>query len=607
MIVKMRQIAPVFIFIASAAFVATIFFDWGMDVTGFGQRAMAGTIEGRRIAMDMFDKMVNRERQRLQESTEGGEVPAEQYRMVPRQVWERMVSEQVLGRTFKQMNLGASADEIYAYMRRNPPPGLDTMKQFKTNGVFDTTKYEQLLNNPAIWDNYGWHEMEQRVRDMVVPMQKLETLLKMSLVPSRLEAGYEYRQRFQRGVFEYAYVGSAGVRLDSGAVSDQMVQSYYASHSDSFACKEEVDLRFVSLPKLATVSDEKLYQEELAELKTRILAGEAKFDEEAQSASDDAGTAKQGGELGWFGAGAMTPEFEKVAFSLQPGQISDPVRTQFGYHLIKVEEKRTVNGKPEVRARHILRKITASIETLDSLKARLDSLLDACDTGDFVQVGRRLAGATVDSTGLFPKGGEMPKAGYLGGVAGWAFGGSSVGDVSENVYENQDAFYAFQVRRKLKAGKLPLDDARERIVAKLTEEKRAQEARHVLDAALAKAGSGSVAGLSTTDSSITSGVSDTVSAASYVPPVGFANQALATAFSLPIGTVSSPVEVPGGVCVVKPLWRSTLDSIPWESPALAEIKRTAAQVAAQKVYVDWYMTAKRAARVKSNIEQFYVD
>jgi parvulin-like peptidyl-prolyl isomerase len=76
----------------------------------------------------------------------------------------------------------------------------------------------------------------------------------------------------------------------------------------------------------------------ITEIKKQLDAG-ADFATLAKQYSEDTGTKDQGGELGWFGRGQMVKEFEDAAFALQPGQVSDPVKTQFGYHLIKVEER----------------------------------------------------------------------------------------------------------------------------------------------------------------------------------------------------------------------------------------------------------------------------
>jgi parvulin-like peptidyl-prolyl isomerase len=82
------------------------------------------------------------------------------------------------------------------------------------------------------------------------------------------------------------------------------------------------------------------------ELRQRILDGED-FAELAQEYSDDPGSGPEGGDLGWFGRGMMVPAFEEAAFSLEIGEISEPVRSDFGYHLIEVLEKDTERPKDE--------------------------------------------------------------------------------------------------------------------------------------------------------------------------------------------------------------------------------------------------------------------
>jgi len=100
--------------------------------------------------------------------------------------------------------------------------------------------------------------------------------------------------------------------------------------------------------------------------------GDRTFEELAQEYSDDPGSAVQGGELGWFPRGVMVSEFEEAVFALSPGEISGLIKTDFGYHIIKLEEKKTVDdeadGQEQVKAKHILIKTKSFDDYLADLE-----------------------------------------------------------------------------------------------------------------------------------------------------------------------------------------------------------------------------------------------
>lgn len=151
------------------------------------------------------------------------------------------------------------------------------------------------------------------------------------------------------------YVAFDASNLPGGKpqVSDADIQGYYNAHQPQFSVKEQVRVRhiLIAVPRGAEAKTDAAARSKAEDLLKQIKSG-GNFADLAAKNSDDPGSKVQGGELGWLDRGRTVPEFDKAAFSLNAGQTSDVIKTQFGYHILQVEEKKNAQVKPlaDVRA-----------------------------------------------------------------------------------------------------------------------------------------------------------------------------------------------------------------------------------------------------------------
>jgi peptidyl-prolyl cis-trans isomerase D len=150
----------------------------------------------------------------------------------------------------------------------------------------------------------------------------------------------------------YIALNQTDVASSGPPVTNEQVEQYYQAHQKDFQVPDEVKVSHI-LIKVATGADAKTdaAAKQKAEDLLKQIKGGADFAALAKANSDDPGSKEQGGELGMIQRGVTVPAFEKAAFDLQPGQISDVVKTQFGYHIIKAEEKQTAHLKPLVEVK----------------------------------------------------------------------------------------------------------------------------------------------------------------------------------------------------------------------------------------------------------------
>jgi peptidyl-prolyl cis-trans isomerase C len=129
-------------------------------------------------------------------------------------------------------------------------------------------------------------------------------------------------------------------------ITDDEIETYYKGHKEEFTNPESVKARHILL-RVPEGADEKAWKEaesKAKDVKKKLENGED-FAELAKKYSDDPGSKTKGGDLGFFTKGRMVPEFESAAFSLKPGELSGPVKTNFGYHIIEVKEKKAADTK----------------------------------------------------------------------------------------------------------------------------------------------------------------------------------------------------------------------------------------------------------------------
>ncbi|HMB70341.1 MAG TPA: peptidylprolyl isomerase, partial [bacterium] len=324
----------------------------------------------------------------------------------------------------------------------------------------------------------------------------------------------------------------------------------------------------------------------------KAIVDGADFAEEAKDWSDDS-SSERGGDLGFFSRGDMVPEFEEVAFSLDPGDVSEVFSSPFGYHVVKVEEKRTQDGKEQVRARHILLRVEPSRETLREAEGKIDDFLLALTDGAAFADAAGETGLTVETTPPFERGDFIPGIGLLRPAHRFAFS-ATVGEASTAPAEDEEALYAFRLAGTRPAGVAAFADVEDRARFGLAEERRRDAARDAMQKAVAET-DGSVPAVA----SALGADPDTTSEfarESFVPGVGRRDAFVAEAFRLPEGTTSGVIESDRGFYVLE-----VLEKIPVDEATFVEqrdqIRQQIVLEKRQEVILGWMEQLLRDAEI----------
>jgi peptidyl-prolyl cis-trans isomerase D len=347
----------------------------------------------------------------------------------------------------ERLGLRASDDEVRAYLRSIP--GV-----VGEDGRVDRAAITQWAER-----EYGsLKRFEQALRDDLLA-RKLARLLTAGVIVSEAEVRDALRD-------QTTAVSLAVVRLNAGAPPEGLevdpaqverllseeadaVRQEYERRRSEFDRPEEVRARhvLVRVAEDAPEPDVERARQRIEELRARIEGG-ADFADVALEASEDPGSKEQGGDLGFFPRGRMVKAFEEAAFSLEPGALSPVVRTPFGFHVIRVEERRPPVVIPFEEARQeIARELVRARAGREAARERAEALAAAVRGGSSLVDAAREQGVSIQRTDPLRRrpDGYLPGIGPAPEVMAAAFALREDRPSDPRVYEVNGAFVLIQL------------------------------------------------------------------------------------------------------------------------------------------------------------------
>lgn len=486
-----------------------------MALTGFdaimnvaSNRNEAAEVNGEPIALGELSRAVDMQRRQLQQRF-GGQFDASllDEKLLRSSALDALIERKLLLQGAAQAGFGFSQPALDQLILLTP--------EFQQDGKFSAERFDQVIRQ------MGYDRLQFR---QLLEQEMLIGQLQAGLAGSGFVTEEEVRAfaALERQTRDFA---SLTLQADSAAVSisDEQLKAYYDEHASEFMTAEQVRIEYVELKKerffdQVEVSAEELqaeYEKEIAnlgeqrkashilletgdalndeqarakleELRQRILAGED-FAALAKEFSNDPGSAAAGGDLGYAGQGVYDAAFEEALFALQVGQVSAPVKSEFGWHLIRLDD---------IQA--------AEVPSLDSLKPQLERELKTQKVEQrFVEVTKELEDAAFESADLQQPaqelGLEVREAAPFGREGGEGIAANrqvvqaafstevlTEGANSAALELDPDTVVVLRVKEHRKPEQQPLEQLADTLRDKLRREKAAEQARQRGEALLAE-------------------------------------------------------------------------------------------------------------------------
>jgi peptidyl-prolyl cis-trans isomerase D len=382
------------IIICAAMVIAFVPGGIGSELTGTPGQGVVAKVAGRDISADEVRQTA---RQMLQQQMpQGGPNANMLLPFFAQRAAEQLITRQALLSEADRMGLRVSQEEVRDELQH----GRYAATFFPGGNFIGQTEYEDMLSRA----NLTAVKFEESVGNDIL-LTKLQALVSGSAGVGESEIHDEFVKQNTKVKFDYAVLKQEDIKkglhptdeelkayyqshlasyansipekrkvkyalidtakLESGVqVTQDDLRNYYDQHREDYRLPEQVKVSHILIKTPLPGPDGKVDEKGVAEAQHRAddllkqLKSGANFEELAKKYSEDTGSAKQGGSLGWIGKGQTVPEFEKTAFSLPKGQMSGVVKSSYGFHIIRVDDKQD-----------------AHLKSLDEVKSTIEPIL----------------------------------------------------------------------------------------------------------------------------------------------------------------------------------------------------------------------------------------
>jgi peptidyl-prolyl cis-trans isomerase D len=393
-----------------------------------------------------------------------------------------------------------------------------------------------------------------------------------SEIAARFEAKKDAYRVPEKRVVSYVLLDRATLQPQV-AVTDRELELYYQDHREEFRQEEEACASHILVKVKAGDAGEGHPEAEAQTIAQGLLdrvKGGADFAALAKASSEDQGSAPNGGDLGCFPPGRMVPEFDDAVFALQPGQVSDLVKSSFGYHVIRLASRREATVLPFAQVKERIRASVTDHKVRDLGEQKSQALADALGRGQSLEEAAKAQALVVQKSAPFARG-ETPPVLASPSLVARVFGLKPGQAEKEGFALPQGA--AFVSLLEVQPARVPeLKDVRDKVRADLVSEAAFAAARSAAAGVQAKAEklglekAAAAAGLVRKETPALTGRGQALG------DLGTGAALEEAAFSLPEKTLSDPVRTTAGWAVLRVLEKKPFDP--------AELARQKGQIAA---------------------------